>query len=119
MGGMTDRGWKTAVADSHATRPPSFPAPLTLAAGRPAAWTVPCSFSFRSRFQLVTFVPTRPAARVASYPRTVGTAKRVVLTYDNLSRRLQPGYNYVGQTNDRQPLLISAVGRLRDYLPNS
>ncbi len=36
---------------------------------------------------------------------------------DNLSRRLQPGYNYVGQTNDRQPLLISAVGRLRDYLP--
>ena len=38
---------------------------------------------------------------------------------DNLSRRLQPGYNYVGQTNDRQPLHISAVGRLRDYLPNS
>ncbi len=38
---------------------------------------------------------------------------------DNLSRRLQPGYNYVGQTNDRQPLLISAVGRFRDYLPNS
>ncbi len=39
--------------------------------------------------------------------------------YDNLSRRLQPGYNYVGQTNDRQPLLISAVGRLRDYLPTA
>jgi len=39
--------------------------------------------------------------------------------FDNLSRRLQPGYNYVGQTNDRQPLHISAVGRLRDYLPNS
>jgi hypothetical protein len=38
---------------------------------------------------------------------------------DNLSRRLQPGYNYVGQTNDRQPLLISAVGRLRDYLPTA
>jgi hypothetical protein len=38
---------------------------------------------------------------------------------DNLSRRLQPGYNYVGQTNARQPLLISAVGRLRDYLPIS
>jgi hypothetical protein len=39
--------------------------------------------------------------------------------YDNLSRRLQPGYNYVGQTNDRQPLLISAVGRFRDHLSNS
>ncbi len=39
--------------------------------------------------------------------------------YDNLSRRLQPGYNYVGQTNDPQPLLISAVGRLRDYLPTA
>ncbi len=38
---------------------------------------------------------------------------------DNLSRCLQPGYNYVGQTNDRQPLHISAVGRFRDYLPNS
>ncbi len=48
----------------------------------------------------------------------------VAITYaklnnDNLSRRLQPGYNYVGQTNDRQPLLISAVGRLRDYLPTA
>ena len=39
--------------------------------------------------------------------------------YDNLSRRLQPGYNYIVQTNDRQPLLISAVGRLRDYLPTA
>jgi hypothetical protein len=42
-----------------------------------------------------------------------------VLFSDNLSRRLQPGYNYVGQTNARQPLLISAVGRLRDHLPIS
>ncbi len=25
----------------------------------------------------------------------------------------------IGQTNDRQPLLISAVGRLRDYLPTA
>ena len=65
------------------------------------------------------FVPTRPAARVTSCPRIVGTAQGVVLTYDNLSRRLQPGYNYVGQTNDRQPLLISAVGRLRDSLPTA
>ena len=63
--------------------------------------------------------PARPAARAASCPRIVGTAQGVVLTYDNLSRRLQPGYNYVGQTNARQPLLISAVGRLRDYLPIS
>jgi hypothetical protein len=78
---LTDRGWKTAVADSHTTRPPSFPAPLTLAAGRPAAWTVPCSFSFRSRFPLTIFVRTRPAARTTSCPRIVGTAKRVVLTY--------------------------------------
>jgi hypothetical protein len=41
------------------------------------------------------------------------------ILFDNLSRRLQPGYNYVGQTNDRQPLLISAVGRFRDHLSNS
>jgi hypothetical protein len=96
-----------------------FPAPLTLAAGRPAAWTVPCPFSFRSRIPLTILILARPAARVTSCPRSVGTAKRVVLTYDNLSRLLQPGYNYVGQTNDRQPLLISAVGRLRDYLPTA
>ena len=69
---------------------------------------------------LAVFRPlARPAARAASRPRIVGTAQGVVLTYDNLSRRLQPGYNYVGQTNARQPLLISAVGRLRDYLPIS
>jgi hypothetical protein len=71
---------------SHAARPPSFPAPLTLAAGRPAAWTVPCTFSFRSRIPLTIFILTRPAARVTSCPRIVGTAKRVVLTYGN--RRL-------------------------------
>jgi hypothetical protein len=61
----------------------------------------------------------RPAGRPRYLLRIVGMAKRVVLTYDNLSRRLQPGYNYVGQTNDRQPLLISAVGRFRDHLSNS
>jgi hypothetical protein len=35
--------------------------------------------------------------------------------HGDLSRRLQLFYNYVGQTNDWQPLLISAVGRLRDF----
>jgi hypothetical protein len=55
--------------------------------------------------------PARPAARAASCPRIVGTAQGVVLTYDNLSRRLQPGYNYVGQTNARRPYsLVPWVG---------
>jgi hypothetical protein len=49
-----------------------------------------------------------------------GESSRIwAILSDNLSRRLQPGYNYVGQTNDRQPLHISAVGRLRDYLPTA
>jgi hypothetical protein len=47
------------------------------------------------------------------------TREREMGDDDNLSRRLQPGYNYVGQTNNRQPLHISAVGRLRDYLPTA
>ncbi len=79
------------MADSHATRPPLFPAPLTLAAGRPAAWTVPCPFSFRSRIPLTVLILTRQAARVTSCPQSVGTAKRIVLTYHTLSRQTRGG----------------------------
>ncbi len=44
----TDPGWDTAVTDSGPTRPPSFPAPLTLSAGRPAVRIVPYTFSYRA-----------------------------------------------------------------------
>jgi hypothetical protein len=105
----TNTGWDTSEADSGPNRPPlCFPAPLTLTAGRPAVWTVPYTFSFP-----VIFTNSFGLLRLFNPgPTCDGMAQSVVLTYGDLSRRLQPGYNYVGQTNARQPLHIKCCGQV-------